>query len=89
MRILNLNHKNGIGTAGRQQQLRSLGYGEGTKGNIFPLYSNILKGNIDINLFDVRCFNCNILYEYLQGRRKYPEGFSFKLSEIPAEEVTR
>lgn len=54
LRVLQVNHLNGGG-------------GKDDKGLVF--YRKIVKGERDIEDLDVRCANCNILYEYEAGRR--------------------
>ncbi len=54
IRILTINHKNG---GGRKER-------ESRKG----LLLDILKGRRKIDDLEVRCQNCNILYEYEVGR---------------------
>ena len=59
LRLLNLNHKNGGGTTDR--------------GHRINVYRELRKGIRDKDDYDVRCFNCNILYDYERGIRKVPE----------------
>ncbi len=57
IRLLQINHKNGGGFAER----RKFGY--------WKVIRDILKGGRDTSDIDLRCANCNILYEYECGRR--------------------
>ncbi|MBA7562050.1 hypothetical protein ES708_03699 [subsurface metagenome] len=65
LRLLNLNHKNGGGTKDRGKRIK--------------VYREILSGVRGKNEYDVRCFNCNILYDYERGIRKVPQGLDITL----------
>jgi hypothetical protein len=58
VRILTINHLNGDGSKERANR-------------VSRTYRNIRLGR-DIHDLDVRCYNCNILYEYELGRIKLP-----------------
>jgi hypothetical protein len=58
MRILTINHKNGDGAKERLNR-------------VCRTYRQIRLGRETEDL-EVRCYNCNILYEYEQGRRNLP-----------------
>jgi len=60
-RVLQLNHKNGGGTKERK--------GEGWGGA--QLVRAILHGSRAVDDLELRCANCNVLYEYEVGRRKF------------------
>jgi 5-methylcytosine-specific restriction endonuclease McrA len=57
-RVLQINHLNGGGT----KELKS-NYPE-------KMYIDIINGNRKTDDLDLRCANCNILYEYERGVRK-------------------
>ena len=61
-RILTVNHKNGDGAKWRKLNSTKSSYN---------LYRRALKGKIPIDTIDLRCYNCNILYEYESGRRRW------------------
>jgi len=61
IRVLTINHKNGDGAKERNI----------SKHRMSRLSRDIQKGRTTSDL-DVRCYNCNILYEYEQGRRNLP-----------------
>lgn len=61
IRILNINHVNGGGS--HESRCGS------TRGK---LYRDICKGNRITDDLDVRCCNCNILFEYESKRRRLP-----------------
>jgi hypothetical protein len=61
IRVLTVNHKNGDGAKERNV----------SKYRVSRLFRDIQKGRT-ISDLDVRCYNCNILYEYEQGRRNLP-----------------
>lgn len=62
LRLLTINHLNG-----RNLRLtRDLGH---------KFYYRILRGEQKTDDLEVRCYNCNILYEFEKGYRKVPEGF--------------
>lgn len=66
IRVLQVNHKNGGGNAERRK------LGKGTEGNgQFRIFLAVLRGDRPINDLDVRCANCNLLFEYESGRRYY------------------
>jgi hypothetical protein len=56
-RVLQVNHKNGGGLKELRGQLN--------------FYTNILAGRRKIDDLDLRCANCNILYEYECGRKHW------------------
>jgi len=58
LRVLQINHILESGVIGR----RRVGQNAKTK-----MYTDILSGNAE-GRFDVRCANCNIIYEYERGR---------------------
>ena len=55
-RVLQINHLNGGGRAE-------------TVGNSYKFINRILSGERKIDDLDIRCANCNILYEYERGTR--------------------
>ena len=55
IRVLQINHKNG---GGRQDR----------KGRPYRFYREIVNGKRDREGYDVRCANCNILYQYEIGK---------------------
>lgn len=59
LRLLNVNHLNGGGTADRKDRIK--------------VYRELRNGKRDKKDYDVRCFNCNILYDYERGIRKVPK----------------
>src|SRR3990167_5542115 len=59
-RILQINHKNGGGSRER------------AKLTAWTLETSIVNGDRHTDDLDLRCANCNILYEYQTGRRKLP-----------------
>lgn len=61
IRVLTINHKNGDGAKERKAD----------KYRVSRLSRDIKNGRTTSDL-DVRCYNCNILYEYEQGRRNLP-----------------
>lgn len=58
LRILTINHKNG---GGRKERASRKG-----------LLLDIIKGRRKTDDLEVRCYNCNILYEYEVGNLTYP-----------------
>lgn len=60
IRILTINHKNNKGD------------NEKRRGINITQNINIVKGRRGVKDLEVRCFNCNILYEYERGRLKSP-----------------
>lgn len=68
--VLAINHKNG---GGRQE----------VKHNPGRWWKAIVSGGRGVSDLDVRCQNCNILYEYERGRRRLPRDWR----EIIAEET--
>ena len=58
VRVLQINHRNGGGVKDFKKK------GPQT------IYIEIIKGKRGKDEFDVRCSNCNILYEYEMGRRR-------------------
>jgi len=56
-RVLCLNHKNGDGA----EERRTLGQRR--------LYIAIMKGKRSTDDLELRCFNCNEIYEYERGRK--------------------
>ena len=67
LRILTINHKNGGGTKDRKARIK--------------VYRELRNGSRDKKDYDVRCFNCNILYDYERGIRRVPNGISTDLGE--------
>lgn len=61
IRVLTINHLNGDGSRDRD-------------GRICRTYRLILDGR-SVNDLDIRCHNCNILYEFELGRRKLPDNW--------------
>jgi hypothetical protein len=59
IRVLTINHLNGDGAKDRR------GY------RVCDTYRKI-RHNRSVDDLEVRCYNCNILYEYEQGRRTLP-----------------
>lgn len=57
--VLCINHKNG---GGRKEFLKS---------SYRSFLSSIISRNRSVSDLDIRCQNCNILYEYERGYRKY------------------
>lgn len=82
IRILNVNHKqitntyNSISVESREKH----GFTEKSRPPLENWYKLILSGEYDDEV-DVRCNNCNILYEYEIGRRILKEGFPIHVSE--------
>ncbi len=73
IRILQINHKDGGG--GKE-------YG---KGKHSLMYRKLISGERKTNDLDVRCANCNILYEYERGARrawKLPRDLQKKLYKV-------
>lgn len=64
IRVLQINHLNG----GGRQESYSLGHGNLGAG-ARNLWKAIVSGNRNLDDLEVRCANCNILYEYEIGRR--------------------
>jgi hypothetical protein len=42
----------------------------------------VLSGARSVHDLDVRCFNCNIIYEYERGRRRLPDNWEEILAEL-------
>lgn len=63
VRLLQINHKDGNG---HQERLRMIDRGT-------VMEAEIDNGNRSTEDLDLRCANCNILYEYEVGRRVLPE----------------
>lgn len=61
LRVLQVNHLNGDG----RKELKKYGGGCG-------FYRAILTGRRATDDLDIRCANCNILYEFKVGRRRSP-----------------
>jgi hypothetical protein len=61
IRVLQFNHINGGGTREREV----LTY--------FAFLRAAIAGNYDLNKIDLRCANCNVIFEYEQGRRRLPK----------------
>jgi len=61
IRVLTINHINGDGAKERKVE----------KNKVSRAYRDIKNGRTTLDL-DVKCYNCNILYEYEQGRRSLP-----------------
>lgn len=61
IRVLTINHLNGDGAKERSA----------TPYRVSRIYRDILKGR-EVSDLDIRCYNCNVLYEYEQGRRNLP-----------------
>jgi hypothetical protein len=64
IRVLQVNHKNHDGQKDPIQRSTT------------KFFTWILKGKIPREQFDLRCANCNILYEYESGRLSLPENFT-------------
>jgi hypothetical protein len=60
LRLLCVNHKNGGGTQDRK--------------NSNKMYREIRDGIRDMADYDIRCCNCNVLYEYERGTKRVPIG---------------
>jgi hypothetical protein len=45
--------------------------GHSTEGKQY-IYLSVASGKRKINDLDIRCYNCNILYEFEEGRRTLP-----------------
>lgn len=60
-RVLQINHLKGGGTQERKRA--------GLSG--FSIIRDILMGRRGLDDLDLRCANCNIIYEYEVGRRKF------------------
>ncbi len=58
IRLLTVNHKNGGGTK--------------EKHHIGWIYPEIVAGRRTTDDLDLRCYNCQVLYEYEVGRRRVP-----------------
>ena len=74
IRLLTFNHKNGDGAKDRKQFV-----GENL---CLVMAKRILKGEVTGKDVDVRCFNCNILYDYELGARKYPDDYPVDVNLI-------
>lgn len=77
IRILTVNHLYGNGLKHRVSLGKS-----GRQYDSLKFYRDIANGKIDKRLFDVRCFNHNILYEYEKGRRIFPPELPTDLDDI-------
>lgn len=66
IRVLHINHKNG-----RPEKEHKMGQGT---------YKAIIDGRRKTDDLDIRCANCNVIYEYERGNRKLPAGFDPHLS---------
>lgn len=62
IRVLQINHVHGGGTRERLSM--------GLSG--FKLIREIVAGRRGVDDLDIRCANCNIIFEYESGRRKLP-----------------
>lgn len=58
LRILTINHKVGVGRHDKERG----GY---------SFYKKIIDGSRPCEDLDVRCYNCNILYEFERGTRRF------------------
>jgi hypothetical protein len=58
IRVLQVNHKKGGGT----KDFKAV--------SAYRIYKEIVEGKRPKEDYDVRCANCNILYEYEVGRRE-------------------
>ena len=67
IRLLTINHLNGDGTRHRVTMGQE-SYFHGPR----SLYMDIIYGRIDRKTLDLRCYNCNIMYEYERKRLTYP-----------------
>jgi len=76
IRILTVNHGSGNGL----KHMRNLGSNLRHYDSL-KFYRDIATGKIDKRLFDVRCFNHNILYDYERGIRKIPKGMSVNIGD--------
>jgi len=76
IRILTVNHIKGNGLKHRKSLSGNLKQYDSLK-----FYRDIAAGKIDKRLFDVRCFNHNILYDYERGAKKIPEGMSVNIND--------
>jgi exonuclease VII large subunit len=63
IRILTINHLNGIGMKNRKLEIT------------VQFYRRIISGKRKIDDLDIRCCNCNILYEYERGKRFFDKEF--------------
>jgi len=61
IRVLTINHLNGRSKKEKEKKVMD--------------YVGIIKGRRKISDLEIRCFNCNILYEYECGRYKLPENY--------------
>lgn len=77
IRVLTINHINPVIPA--RARIKTVGTG-------YRLYSNLLRGKGSLSELELRCFNCNTIYEYERGRLRYPVGWHYKTSEL-AEEI--
>lgn len=73
IRVLQVNHKNGGGTQEKRH---------GDK-----MYKAIIDGTRPIDDLDLRCANCNLLYEYERGKRALPAGADPHLLNLKIEEA--
>ncbi|MEK6883509.1 MAG: hypothetical protein AABY22_28030, partial [Nanoarchaeota archaeon] len=64
VRVLQINHKNGDGHI----EMNGLNY--------YSFFNSIINGKRTVSDLDLRCANCNILYEFECGRRGF--GVSWK-----------
>jgi len=82
VRVLTINHKNGR-PLGYRQILMKEGINNSRKNAIsgYWLYDKILKGDDSLSDIEIRCCNCNALYEYERGKRFYPKGYPLTVVE--------
>ena len=65
IRVLQVNHKDGGGRAETQK---------GGINDMNGFYRRIVSGKRKTDDLDVRCANCNLLYEYVRGNKTLPAG---------------
>lgn len=62
IRVLQINHREG---GGRKDLIGS--------GKAMKFYRKLRNKEVPLDLFDLRCANCNVIYEYEAGRRELTE----------------
>ena len=65
VRVLTINHVKGDGCKERAKKI--------AKNAVADFRRKIVSGERPVTDLDVRCYNCNILYEYEQDRRHMPQ----------------
>lgn len=73
IRVLQVNHKNGGGTQEKRHGAE--------------MYKAIIDGIRLTDDLDLRCANCNLIYEYERGKRSLPEGVDPHLTHITSRKI--